>query len=187
MEAAFAWIGRIFDFILSLFPSLITIDANQGGVKYPGGKEPVELGAGVHFYWPLVTNEPTVVSTARQTINLASQHLTTPDDAKLMASAVVIGHVVDVVKAIHETEDYEDTIADAALRAMIQVIMSRDVTTLRDDMLEGKVENELTITIRRDLKKFGFHVERAFISDLVEANILAHIGIDALRASGDHE
>lgn len=166
MEAVFGWLGSIFDLLLSLFPHLITVDANQIGVKFPRGKRRKILFPGLHWYWPLVTNEPVVITTAVGTIELDAQSLTAKDGWPVRVAMIVKGHVMSdeesAYRSLVETDDIGDAMNDIALRACGPIVQSRTFDEFCAMIEDGSFESLITERIRVDAAEHGYHVLRAF-------------------------
>lgn len=179
---AFDWIGELVDWLVSLIPHLEICRANHAGVKFVKGKKPVIIKPGLFLYWPVVT-EIELLPTARQTMNLESQTLTTKDDKIVTISAVVIYHIDDVVKAIVDTWDIEDTISDVALKANVEAITGRTFAQARKE-LTGKVEKDITQMCRRELKPFGIKVVKATLTDFAETDVIRLVGVPQSSGGG---
>jgi regulator of protease activity HflC (stomatin/prohibitin superfamily) len=176
MSAALSWIGTLADLILSLFPHLYIVDADTRAVKYPGGREAVEVEAGPDWYWPLRTNEPTMVNIARRTNMLNSQRLTTSDGFTVILSLGVVGRVVDAVKAVHETEDFDDDINQSALRAATPVVLGTTWTELTAQIVSGEFARNVKKKAESACKPYGYKVEAVFVADWCEAKVYAVVG-----------
>ena len=176
METAFGWIGKIIEFLLGLLPHLYTVDADSRAVKYPRGKKPVEKLPGVRVYWPVVTNEPTIISIARRTNLLQSQRLTTADGFTVILSLGVIGRVVDVVKAVHETEDFDDDVNQACLRAATPVVLGTTWNELTEAIKDGSFTRDVKRKAASACRPYGYKVEEVFVADWCEAKVFAFVG-----------
>lgn len=164
---AFAWLNQLIEFLGSLIPRLLVIRATEGGVKWVRGSNVVPIGPGMHWYWPVCTEIETLV-TARQTVNLQPQTLTTADRRKVVVGAVVVYRVRDVERAIGRINwDVEDTVGDIAQAAVVDVVRS---STL-EELMEGDVEEWLTKECRQQLSRYGVFVSRAAFTDLAEARV----------------
>lgn len=181
MEGALGWIGDLIELFISFIPHLGLCRANHGGVKYVHGKKVVVIRPGLFWYWPIVT-EHELTPTARQTLNPESQTLTTKDNKTVLLSAVVIYSIDDVKKAIVDTYDIEETMADIALHAAMVVVDGRTFTELRNELTD-QVCKELTRQCRKDLKPFGIRVEKAYLSDFAKTEVYRIVG--ALPAADD--
>ncbi len=163
MDTAFAWIGYLMDWLGRWIPRLLIIRQTHAGVKFVGGSRVIELKSGIHFYWPLVTDVE-VMPVARQTHNLTTQVLMTADKQTVAIGAVVIYKISNIVDALSNNYDISDTIGDVTQMAVMKVVSTRLLAELQGE-LSGKVENDLSIEVRKRLKHFGVEVERCGISD----------------------
>src|SRR5216684_1090213 len=102
MESALAWIGKLAEWIGAFVPRWIILDTTYGGVKYVGGKRPVALGPGIHWYWPARTTTD-LYPTARQTDDLRSQTVVTADDRAIVVGAQITYEVSDIMKLLPTT------------------------------------------------------------------------------------
>jgi regulator of protease activity HflC (stomatin/prohibitin superfamily) len=163
MDTAFAWVGQIMEWFGKLIPRLLILRSTHAGVKFVCGWRVVELKPGLHLYWPLTT-EVQVMPVARQTHNLVTQTLTTKDGRSVIIGAVVIYEINNIVDALSNNWDVSDTISDVTQMAVVNVVHNWNLDDLRAD-LTGKVENDLSIETRKQLKPFGVKVLRCGISD----------------------
>lgn len=163
MDTAFAWIGQIMEWLGKLIPRLLIVRRTHAGVKFVGGSKIVELKPGLHFYWP-ITTEVEVMPVARQTHNLLTQVLMTKDGKSIVIGAVVIYEINNIVDALSNNWDVSDTISDVTQMAVVNVVNGWDFADLQKE-LGAKVENELSIETRKQLKPFGVKVIRCGVSD----------------------
>lgn len=177
MEAAFAWLGQIFEALLQFVPRRVIIRATEGAVKWSLWFEPKEMKPGIRFYWPLITDIEIVII-ARQTINTRTQSLMTKDGKEVVAGGVVIYKINDVVQAIGKQNwSPEDTASDIVQAAIVEVVSQWTL----DEMLEnvsGKVEEELTAKCRKQLRQYGVYVNRAALTDFSTVRAINHSGIN---------
>jgi len=170
MDTAFAWIGQIMEWLGKLIPRLLIVRRTHAGVKFVGGSRVVELKPGLHFYWP-ITTEVEVLPVARQTHNLVTQVLMTKDSKSVVIGAVVIYEINSVVDALSNNWDISDTISDVTQMAVVAIVNNWTFDELRAE-LAGKVENELSIETRKQLKPFGIKVLRCGVSDFSQCRVL---------------
>ena len=165
---AIAWIGDLIEWVSELIPRLGVCTAKQAGVKCARGKvKPVKPG--LFLYWP-VTTEVELVETSRQTLNLSSQTLTTSDGYAVLVSAVVVYRVEDPTTVLVEVSDWEDTLGDAALGSVVDVVGNSSFEDVREE-LTGSIEKSIRHKTRLALKPYGIKVERAFLSDFAECRV----------------
>lgn len=186
MEAALGWLGDIFRALLKLIPQIILVRATHAGVKFRWGSHVIELRpdnglfkTGIHLYWPAVT-EYEVVPVKRQTTNLQPQYLTTKDRKTIGVSGILVYEINDVIKLLTECYDYEDTIRDLALAAVKEVIIQYDFGYLQDN--GKKIDQELSRTLREQLRRFGVKTIRVTLSDFSQCRVIALWGAEQAAA-----
>jgi regulator of protease activity HflC (stomatin/prohibitin superfamily) len=131
------------------------------------------MAPGVRIYWP-VTTEIEIIVAARQTLNLATQALTTADGHTIAIGALVVYRIRDVVRAIGARNwDVDTTVADIGLAAVTSVIAKSSLAELRDI---DAIEERLTQACRRQLKRYGVSVQRTRITDLAPCRIYRILG-----------
>lgn len=182
MEAAFAWLGQIFEAMLQFVPRRIIIRATEGGVKWSLWREPREMKPGVRIYWPLITDMEVII-VARQTINTPTQALMTKDKKEVVAGGVLIYSINDVVQAIGKLNwSPEETAGDILQAALVDVIAHWGCEDILASISEG-VEDELTEKCRKQLRQYGVYVHRAALADFSTAHQINHSGINIMIAS----
>lgn len=172
---ALDWLNDILVWFASWFPRVDLVQANEGGVLYYRNGGVRELKPGIYWYIPAIHNVETL-PTRRQTIAF-SQRLTTKDGYTVQVKAVVIYRIDDVLKALVDTHDVEDTIEEAALKATVQPVCSRPFDRVLEDLTENNaIRNELAAGVRSVLRPFGVTIEDAFLSDFTETTVFSHDG-----------
>lgn len=177
MEAAFSWLGQIFEALLQFVPRRVIVRATEGGVKWSLWREPKEMRPGIRFYWPLITDvEVTVV--ARQSFNTPREPLQTADGVEVVAGGVVVYSINDIVQAIGKLNwSPEDTAQDIVQSVLASVITSHSHEYILSE-LSGKIENEITDKCRKQLRKYGVYVERAGLCAFSSTRNWHHSGIE---------
>lgn len=177
MEAAFSWLGQIFEALLQFVPRRVIVRATEGGVKWSLWREPKEMRPGIRFYWPLITDvEVTVV--ARQSFNTPREPLQTADGVEVVAGGVVVYSINDIVQAIGKLNwSPEDTAQDIVQAVLASVITSHSHEYILSE-LSGKIENEITDKCRKQLRKYGVYVERAGLCAFSSTRNWHHSGIE---------
>ena len=182
MEAAFAWLGQLFETFYKFIPHILIVRATHGGVKWVRGHKIKPLEPGLHFYWPLTT-EVEVIVTARQTLAIPDQVLTTKDSKKVVVKTLVVYKIRDVVHAIGKLNwDCDVTINDMTQAAVAHVV----ATHTHDEVMRGIADETLTTTltkaVRKELRQFGVHVTRCKLVDFAETKVLKLLTSQADRA-----
>ena len=135
-----------------------------------------ELGPGeIYWWWPVTTNVATI-NTKRQTLTFG-QRMTTKDDVSVQLNTVIVFTIDDVLKALVQTKDFEDTVGEVAQKLTIQPIMSRSFSEIREDMGESnEMRNEISRGARSLLKDYGLNVIDGYVSDFTETTVFSHDG-----------
>jgi regulator of protease activity HflC (stomatin/prohibitin superfamily) len=171
METAFAWLGQIFEAILSFVPRILIVRATHGGVKWRHGSRVMPMMPGLHVYWPLVTDIEIIV-TARQTLALPKQVLMTKDNQKVVVGTVVVYKIRDVVQAIGKINwDVDTTINDITQAAVVSVIAKHTLQELLDMVTTDDLNNALTEATRKELRQFGVFVSRCKLTDFADCRV----------------
>jgi regulator of protease activity HflC (stomatin/prohibitin superfamily) len=171
----FSWLSDIFNGILKFIPRPIIVRATHSGVKWVFGKKVKELKPGWHFVWPLVTDWEVVVI-ARQTNNLQNQALVTKDKQQVVAGALIVFSVKDIIQAIGERNwDVGTTVNDIAQASIVGVVTKWALDDLLVN-LTGSVEEELTAACRKQLRQFGVYVHRCCFTDFAPCRIYKLMG-----------
>lgn len=171
METAFAWLGQIFEALLSFVPRILIVRATHGGVKWRHGSKVIPVQSGLHVYWPLVTEIETIV-TARQTLALPKQVLTTKDNKKVTIGTVVVYKIRDVVQAIGRANwDVDTTINDITQAAVVSVIARHTLPELLDMVAEDTLNDALSEATRKELRQFGVFISRCKLTDFADCRV----------------
>ncbi len=171
----FSWLSDIFNAILKFIPRPVIVRATHGGVKWRFGKFVKEMKPGWHWVWPLTTDWEIIV-TARQTNHQPGQALVTRDKKQIVASVLVVFSVKNIVQAIGEQNwDVGTTVNDITQAAAVEVITKWSL----DDLLEnvsGKVKEDLTEEVRKQLRMFGVYVHKVCLTELAPCRVFKLIG-----------
>jgi regulator of protease activity HflC (stomatin/prohibitin superfamily) len=170
MDAAFAWLGQLADWLGNLFPRWRIVRSTHGGVKFVRGKRIVQVAPGIVWYWPAVT-EIVIIPTARTTVNLQSQTITTVDDKAILVSAMLVLEVRDTVKLLGATHDVDEMIADIALAEIYSVLCGLSWSDIRERQQNGDLDRKLRTETRRGLEKYGVWVAEAMMTDLAPCRV----------------
>lgn len=107
----------------------------------------------------------TVVTT---TLTIPTQSLTTKDNKKIVAKAVVKYNIFDIKKFILDVYDGYDAIGDTAQGIVKEAIMEREWS----ECLDNRLDNHITIKLRAAVKQWGIEVEKVTLTDLSVMNSL---------------
>jgi regulator of protease activity HflC (stomatin/prohibitin superfamily) len=140
-------------------------------VKWIRGSKIKALDPGLHFYWPLTT-EVEVIVTARQTLAIPDQVLTTKDGRKVCVKTLVVYKIRDVVHAIGKLNwDCDNTVTDMTQAAVVHVVATHTHDEVMGGIADGTLTCILTRAVRSELRQFGIYVTRAKLVDFAEAKV----------------
>ena len=177
MDSLFGWVAYLWAFVVGWFPHLATVNANEGGVKFTRGKFVRTLKPGLHWYIPHLTEEPTVISTCRDSDDYPSQKLTTADGRRIAISMTLVFKVVDPMKAIVVGGDNLDGIRnDIAGAALTTAIGSRDWEAIQAAIISGELQDEVLGKVQDELADYGVLAMGVRVKDLSETLVVAIIG-----------
>jgi len=174
MDAAFAWLGQLAEWLGSFIPRIKIVRSTHGGVRFRHGKDAREIKPGIIVYWPIVT-EIDVIPVARQTNNLPSQSLMTKDGKTVVVGGVVVYAIADVVACISNNWDVTETINDITMVAITNVITANTLEYLQTNLTK-EVLIQLTRETRRRLRPFGVKVYRTALTDFSTCMTIKNIG-----------
>jgi regulator of protease activity HflC (stomatin/prohibitin superfamily) len=170
----FSILGEFMGLIIKCFPHLLNVRATCCAVKWVKGKKVVGLGPGLHWYWPITTVVEQIV-TARQTLNLPTQVLTTKDRKSVVVGGLAVYRINDVVRAIGERNfDVDDTVRDVCMAALMEVVTDIEFDEFFSDPRD--VSRRLTTRARASLRKFGVYIVSASLTDLSQCRCYRVIG-----------
>lgn len=171
MTTALSLLGEILGTFLALVPRILVIRATHGGVKWKRGKVVKEIKSGLNIYWPLIT-EVEVIPTARQTLNLVTQVVTTKDNRKVSIGTVVVYRIKDVIQAIGRINwDVDATVNDITQAAIVSSIAGHEFNKLLSMVAVGELNNLLTEVTRKELDEFGVFVFFCKLTDFSECRV----------------
>jgi len=169
----FEWLNSLLEWFGSWFPRLVIINYTHAGVKFRHGHNAIPLEAGLHWYWPLVT-EVFVYPRKRTTYDFESQSLTTTDGTDIIISVAVVGEIHDILAALAENFDIGDTIGDVTRGVIAEVILSHTF----EEITKGfqKVRMTLESEIGEALSGYGVTVLEVKIMELSKCQTVRVVG-----------
>ena len=187
MSIGLDWINDIADWIGALIPDWELLQPTEAGVKFKtGGRIEVLVPGEIYWWWPAVTKVETI-DTKRQTLTFG-QRLTTKDEVTVQVNTVIVFTINDVLKALVETYDFEDTVGEVAQKLTVKPIMSRTFEQIRADMAESnEMRNEVTRAARSLMSDYGVEVIDGYVCDFTETRVFSHEGGGLAIADEDDE
>jgi len=171
VESAFAWLNQLIEAVLQLFPRIKVVRATHGGVKWVRGHKVKAIGPGLHIYWPLTTDMEVIV-TARQTLAIPDQVLTTQDGTKVVVKALVVYKIPDVVRAIGRVNwDVDTTVNDLTQAAVVRVVATHTFKEIMAGVADELLTRTLTREVRKELRQFGVYVSNCRLVDFADCRV----------------
>lgn len=176
MSIGLDWINDVAEWIGDLIPEWDLLEPTDAGVKFSwGGKVKILTPGRIYWFWPAISVVYTM-NVKRQTISF-TQRLTTKDEETVLIETVIVYIVDDVLKAMVETKDFDDTIEEVAQKLTVQSVMSRTFEQICHDLADSnEMRNELTRKARSLLSDYGVGVLDAYVSSFAETKVLSHEG-----------
>jgi regulator of protease activity HflC (stomatin/prohibitin superfamily) len=119
----FDWLNGLFTWFANWIPQLIIVPSTHEGVKFRHGKHVIRMKSGLHAYWPVVTTW-VMYPIVRQTHDLEPQSLTTKDGVDIVISTAVVCEIHDIVLALANNFELNETIGDIARGTVAEVTLS---------------------------------------------------------------
>ena len=172
----FEWLNDVARWFGDLIPNWDLLEPTHGGVKFSyGGRIKVLNPGHIYWYWPAISKVETI-PTKRQTMSF-NQRLTTSDETTISATIVIAYEIDDVLKALVDTWDFEDTVVEVSQKLSVQPLMSRTFADSRRDLAESNAMiNELRRSARTILSPYGVKVLDAYVKDYTVTKVLSHDG-----------
>jgi len=180
----FSWLSDLFNAVLSFIPRPVVIRATHGGVCWRFGYKVIEMKPGWRWWWPLISDIE-IIPVARQTNNIPSQALVTKDKKQVVAGAMLIFSIKDIMQAIGQRNwDVGTTVNDIAAAAVVKVITKWTLDDLITNITDA-VEEELTAVCQKQLRQFGVYVHRCCLTDFAPCRIYKIMGTNPVEAVGE--
>jgi len=171
MEGAFSWLSTMIETFYRFIPHIVIIRATHAGVKWVRGSKIKAMQPGLHWYWPLTT-ELEVMVTARQTLSIPDQILTTKDGKKVTVKTLVVYKIRDIIQAIGRVNwDVDSTVNDLTQSAVVRVVATHNLAEILQGMTDETIINTMTKEVRKELRQYGVYIVRAKLVNFAEAKV----------------
>ena len=171
----FTWLSNIIEGLLQFIPRPVIIRATHGGVCWICGYKVIEMKPGWRFVWPLIMDYE-IIPVARQTNILPTQALITKDKHTVAVGAMIVFSIRDILRAVGQRNfDVMQTVNDITAAAVVKIITQVNLDSLLVD-LTGKVEEDLTVACRKQLRAYGVYVHRVRFVDFSTCKIYKVLG-----------
>lgn len=161
-------------------PRLGHVPKGRRAVKFVRGRT-VEVGPGLHLYWP-ITTAFTTYPVVRQVLDVPAQTLTTKDGRTVVAGGLVVFSIDDLTVFLVENYEAEDSVSELAQAGIRKAIVSKTFEEVQGGRAD--LDNKLTTEAQKVLKTLGVTVEFMRLTDFAEAHAFVLIG-DGFRGSGE--
>jgi regulator of protease activity HflC (stomatin/prohibitin superfamily) len=161
---------------VSFIPHLDLLKSTHGGVKFKRGGRVVQIKPGLYWWWP-ATTEVAEIPVVKQAINLTDQVIPTAANGKpLSVSGVIVYTIFDPLAALSKNHDVDETIAEVARAAIMEVMAGQKVTDLKTSLSNGELSKKLTSMCKKRLREFGVAVQRCNLTDFTTCVAIKMIG-----------
>lgn len=171
MDSAFAWIGRIAEWFGQFVPRLIILDTTEGAIRFRRGKYADVCGAGLHWYWPLVSKWQEY-PVARQTDRLETQTMETTDGVTFIVSGTLTYEVEDLGKLLPFVHAATRNTVDIAMTALHDICCDFSWAELQSEQRKGTIKTKLRHEAQKQLGEYGIKVIKLQLNTLARARVL---------------
>lgn len=171
MESAFAWLGKLAEWLGQWIPRWSILDTTEGAIKYVGGKRVKVCGPGIHFWWPARTTF-IPFPTARQTDRLESQTMETTDGKTFLVGAMITYSVPDLAALVTTTHSPTRAVTDMAMAAVHDILCDLSWEELQAAQRKGTLKTQLKNEAQNQLKDYGVKVIKLQLNTLARCRVL---------------
>lgn len=171
------WLQKLFDKLLSLFPSIWLVSPIERGVRITGGSHYKIIGPGWYFVWPII-QEVITMEVVTQLVDLLPQTIRTTDGHELVTSGAIRYRIVDIEKAILAVQDLDKALSTLALGVILDYMQVR---TLEECMNVEGVKKELRKALANEASGWGIKIEQVYLTDLGKVKSLRLFGDGIIR------
>lgn len=170
------WIDAVISKILWLWPWKL-VHPYQSGVRVcfiPGrGVRLTVLKAGIVRAIPWF-DSVFIMDVQEDSVNLATQSVTTTDDVAVTFSGSFMYEVEDVQAALFNVKEFTSSLQDLGIMHLSERVREQSWDDLRVGQKE--LERSLKGTLETRAKKWGVKITKVGITDLVKARQFRHFG-----------
>lgn len=166
----FEWIREIVAALHEHMVPFTVIYDFESAVVFRLGQYHRTIDAGFHWKWPFIEN---VVSehTARTTLALEPQTVTTQDNKTVTVQGIVRYRIVDVKPFVIEIGDQHDVLRDTSMGAVLKQVRQMTLNDLTDSPPEKAIASE----IRRQVKPYGIEIDLFTFTDIGQIRVFRMI------------
>ena len=163
-ESIIQWLKEGWD---TISPFFIIREYEQGVLLRFGKYKKTYLHSGIYVKIPIF-DEPHTCNVTMRTEKIGHQSLTTKDGKLVVVSSMAKYHIDDVKVFLLEVEEAIEAISD-----ITQGIIKRSITDQEwKDCITNDFDKDITIKVRREVKKWGIHIDQITITEIATSKTL---------------
>lgn len=171
-----SWIGEILSRIADLWPFTRVMPWQRGVrstfIPFKGVRVSLlDPGIARHIWW---FDTVIALDVQEDSVNLATQSVTTSDDAAVTFSASFMYEIEDVQAALFNVKEFTSSLQDLAIMHLSERVREMKWVELREGQKD--LERSLKGTLETRAKKWGVRITKVGITDLVKARQFRHFG-----------
>jgi regulator of protease activity HflC (stomatin/prohibitin superfamily) len=155
------WLRELIERVTSILPRIRIISAYESGVMFTLGRYVKALRPGWYIQWPWF-QEFEYMDVQSQPVDLRCQSAYTKDGVDVVVGGGVQYRITDIVKAVCNITDVDDSLGKVALGTILKYVNKRD---FKDCHNVEDLEYEILKGLRKDAAGWGVKIERVFITD----------------------
>ena len=157
----------------------VVVHDYEAGLLYRNGRFARRLASGAYLVLPF-WSEIVLVDTRKRVSTVPGQEVLSADNVGLKVSVAVTFDVADPIRALHETQSYEE-----ALRIAVQLAIRSAIGAAKiDELLEQRLEigQRLRDTVAPQAEAVGLRVHAVEVKDVMFPGELKKIFAEVVRA-----
>lgn len=155
------WLGDFIQWVFAWVPRYRIVKANERGVHYFLGREPVEWTPGAHWFIPNLS-EVVKWHNNRMVLYIEPLALEDADGVPVEVGMVITYHITDVLQFEVANYDADESMHEVAQGALQEIVTSTPWAKMRGRTEEGsRLGKRLATLMGRELSRFGVEVESA--------------------------
>lgn len=170
MGEAFAWLGKLVEWLGAFFPRWVILDTTEGAVKYVRGVPKMCNPGGIWWYWP-VTTLWHQYPMARQTDRLECQTIESKDGKTFIVAGTITYQVVDLLALLTTTHSATTNTRELAASAVHDICCDYDYAELQSKNQKGTLKTELKNEAQKQLAEYGVKVLKLQITSLARCRV----------------
>ena len=156
------WLQRLFDKVMSVFPSCLHVKPYMMGIRYTLGKHVKKLEPGWYMYWPLI-QDMGYMEVVTQVVDLRTQSCKTLDGKDVVVSGALQYRITNIEHALLNVQDLDKSLITLALGIILEFV---NVKTLEECHNIEELKGDITKGLRDKARGWGVKIENVYITDI---------------------